>query len=89
MTLVRHDYLPEEMTDGERAALRDASATGWIIPPVIVAWQPEPPRPWRSAHIRYLERRQLVRQRRYRIDGACCVRLNEAGMAARAAELAA
>lgn len=87
MSTVLHEYLPTEMTDGERAALREATAAGWINPPIVCAWQPEPPRTWRSVHIRYLERRGLIRKREYRQDNLPRVLLNEAGMAARAAEI--
>ncbi|MGN5375858.1 hypothetical protein [Sphingomonas hankookensis] len=72
------------MTDGERAALREATATGWINPPVYNCLRPEGIRPWRTVHLRYLERRRMVRRFRYRIDGVCCIQLNDAGWAARA-----
>lgn len=81
MTRVRHDYVPAEMTPGERAAILLADENGWINPPLIRAWKPEPPRPWRSVHLRYLERRGLIGGHRYRIDGAFSVRLNRAGLA--------
>ena len=81
--MVRGDHLPDEMTDGERAALAAANRDGWIIPPLYDSLRPEPPRAWRTAHLRYLERRQLVGDRRQRGDGLFCYRLNAAGQSAR------
>lgn len=88
VSTVLHDYLPTEMTDGERAALREATASGWIKPPLVSTWDPEPPRAWRSVHIRYLERRGLIGRHRYRPDHTCCVQLNRAGVEVRAQEVA-
>lgn len=83
MSRVQHDFLPNAMTDGERAALTDATASGWIHPPLYCSINPEPPRGWFEAHLRYLERRGLIAKRRYRIDGRWSVKLNAAGLAER------
>ncbi len=83
MSRVKHDFLPDAMTDGERAALADATASGWIIPPVFCSINPVAERGWFEAHLRYLERRGLVAKRRYRIDGRWSVKLNRTGLAGR------
>ena len=83
MTPIRFDHLPGEMTAGEIAALLDADDRGWIVPPCRDTLRPEPTRTWRTADLRYLERRRLIGERRYRLDGLFDWRLNEAGMALR------
>lgn len=81
--MVRYDHLPAEITAGERAAIAAATPKGWIIPPLYNCLRPEPPRPWRTAHLRYLERRRLIGEQRRRADGLFCFRLNADGMALR------
>ncbi|MEO5867251.1 MAG: hypothetical protein ABIQ19_09090 [Sphingomonas sp.] len=83
MSQIAFDFLPDDMTQGEMAAIADATQDGWIIPPVYNCLRPAPPRPWRSVHLRYLERRGLTRRGRNRIDGVWCVRLNAEGLSLR------
>ncbi len=80
--MIRWDFLPDEMTDGERAAIADASADGWITPPLYNSLREAPPRAWRTAHLRYLERRRLIAECRKRIDGVFCYRLTAEAMEA-------
>jgi hypothetical protein len=75
MSRLRWEPLPDEITEGELAAIASASATGWIEPPIYDCLKPEPPRPWRTVHLRYLERRGMVAERRMRRDGMLCIRL--------------
>ena len=74
--MVRGEYLPAEMTDGEQAALAHSDDHGWISPPVYNSANPAPAVPWKTCHLRYLQRRGLVRGFRYRRDGAFCVRVD-------------
>ncbi len=77
--MVRGDYLPEQMTDGERAAITSSSANGWITPPLYNSLKPEGERPWRTVHCRYLERRGLIAKSEQRQDGLFRYRLNQTG----------
>jgi hypothetical protein len=80
---IRFDFCPDEMTEGERAAIADASPAGWIVPPLYDSLEPEPPRPWRTVHLRYLERRHLIAKTEHRADGQFCYLLNAEGLALR------